>query len=115
MKVLRRLVAETAPPGTDQEIRKMMVELTVRRGVSPMVPESPIEGIRVMALFPRQWRRDFRHVDGDIVVRLEVYDASDAEIRRAVSAALTDPEIGQCQLVSCELQAGLGRKITVLS
>jgi hypothetical protein len=81
----------------------MLVELTIRRTTtSPASANSPIDGIRILALLPEKWHKDLRQVNGDLVIRIDTADDTTSdEIQAMVTAALDDPALGQWRLRSC--------------
>jgi adenylosuccinate synthase len=79
----------------------MLVQLTIRRATSMPMWESPLDGIRVLALLPRQWRKDLKKVNDGIVVQVQVHGVTPEEIHAEVTTALADSEIGPWELVAC--------------
>jgi hypothetical protein len=81
----------------------MLVELTLRRKPPRLTNNSPIDGIRILALLPREWLMDLRQATGDVVIRVYTEgSASSAEIRSEVARALTDPSVCHWHLVACD-------------
>ncbi|MCW2877909.1 MAG: hypothetical protein JWQ95_2009 [Sphaerisporangium sp.] len=80
----------------------MLVELTIRRTAGEPSPNSPVDGIRILALLPKQWRKDLRHVTGEIAIRVQTDEKiTDAQIRAEVTSILTNPEVSDWELVTC--------------
>ncbi|MEU8270548.1 hypothetical protein AB0B89_25745 [Sphaerisporangium sp. NPDC049002] len=81
----------------------MLVVLTLRRIIGKPSGEPPLDGERMLALLPRQWRKDFREGSGYIAIRIHTdEDITTAQIRAQVVAVLTNPEVTRWRLVSCE-------------
>jgi hypothetical protein len=69
----------------------------------PPPMNSPVDGIRILALLPRRWRKDLRQATGDIVIRVQTdEEITDAQIRDQVVDILTNPEISHWELVTCQ-------------
>jgi hypothetical protein len=84
----------------------MLVELRIRRTAGEALPNSPVDGIRILALLPRRWRKDLRQVTGDIAIRVHTDDhVTPAQIRAEVVAVLTNPEVSDWELVTCNALA----------
>ncbi|MET8144111.1 hypothetical protein ABZU32_27715 [Sphaerisporangium sp. NPDC005288] len=80
----------------------MLVELTIRRTAGDPLPNSPVDGIRILALLPRKWRKDLKNVTGDIAIRVQTdEETTDAQIRAEVTQILTNPEVSDWELVTC--------------
>ena len=80
----------------------MLVELTIRRTAGEPSPNSPVDGIRIIALLPSRWRKDLGNVVGDIAIRIQTDErVTGDQIREEVAAILTDPEAGDWELVRC--------------
>ncbi|MEV7969704.1 hypothetical protein AB0O34_27555 [Sphaerisporangium sp. NPDC088356] len=82
----------------------MLVELTMHRTTTSQASaNSPIDGIRILALLPEKWHKDLRQGNGDIIIRVDTADdTTSAQIQATVNAALTDPAISHWQLRACE-------------
>jgi hypothetical protein len=81
----------------------MLVELKMRRKSPWMTGNSPIDGIRILALLPGEWLKDLAHATGEIVIRIHAKDVtSSAEIRAEVVRILADPTVGHWEIVSCD-------------
>ncbi|GII80339.1 hypothetical protein Sru01_53210 [Sphaerisporangium rufum] len=85
----------------------MLVELTMCPTVEPGASAgSPVDGIRILALLPDQWRKDLRQANGEIVIRVETADGTTpAQIEATVTEALTDPAISHWRLRACQTLA----------
>ncbi|MFC4586744.1 hypothetical protein [Sphaerisporangium corydalis] len=84
----------------------MLVELTIRRAAGEPSPNSPVDGIRIMALLPARWRKDLKHVTGEIAIRVHTgEDETTAQIRAEVTAILTNPEVSDWELITCHTLA----------
>jgi hypothetical protein len=81
----------------------MLVELTMHRtNTSPPWANSPIDGIRILALLPEKWHKDLRQASGDIIIRVDTADdTTSAEIQAMVTAVLADPAISHWRLRAC--------------
>ncbi|MEU8268800.1 hypothetical protein AB0B89_16705 [Sphaerisporangium sp. NPDC049002] len=80
----------------------MLVELRIRRTAGEPSPNSPVDGIRILALLPKEWRKDLKNVTGDIAIRVHTdEEISSAQIRAEVTAILTNPEVSDWELVTC--------------
>ncbi|WP_214410616.1 hypothetical protein [Sphaerisporangium fuscum] len=80
----------------------MLVELTIRRTAGEPSPNSPVDGIRILALLPTQWRKDLKNVTGDIAIRIQTDEnITKDQIRAEVNAVLTNPEVSDWELVNC--------------
>lgn len=80
----------------------MLVQLTMRRAAGESFVNSPVDGIRILALLPRKWRKDLRQSAGDIVIRVQTdEDVTGAEISAEVTRILTNPEVSHWRLVTC--------------
>ncbi|MCW2880414.1 MAG: hypothetical protein JWQ95_4514 [Sphaerisporangium sp.] len=80
----------------------MLVELTMHTTPPHPSGNSPIDGIRILALLPEQWRKDLRQANGEIVIRVDTDDATtSAEIQETVIAALADTAINHWRLQTC--------------
>lgn len=81
----------------------MLVVLTLRHAPGRPQNESPIDGAELLALLPKQWRKNFREGTGFIAIRIETDEnITTAQIRAQVVSVLANPEITQWRLVSCE-------------
>ncbi|MEV7969831.1 hypothetical protein AB0O34_28200 [Sphaerisporangium sp. NPDC088356] len=81
----------------------MLVVLTMRRLKGEPSGEPPLDGERMLALLPRQWRKDFREGAGYIAIRIHTDEnITSAQIREQVVAILSNPEVTRWRLVSCE-------------
>ncbi len=81
----------------------MLVVLTMRRIKGKPSGEPPLDGERMLALLPRQWRKNYREGAGYIAIRIQADEnTTAAQIREQVVAILTNPEITRWRLVSCE-------------
>ncbi|MBB6472672.1 hypothetical protein [Sphaerisporangium rubeum] len=80
----------------------MLFELTLRRTVDGGGVQSPIDGIRILALLPPRWRKDLKQATGDIVIRVNTdEDLTNSEVRAKVINVLANPEVSHWRLVSC--------------
>ncbi|MDH2424473.1 hypothetical protein [Sphaerisporangium sp. TRM90804] len=80
----------------------MLFELTLRRSKGELSINSPVDGIRILALMPGRWRKDLRQSTGDIIIRVYTDDTvTNAQIRAEVRGILTNPEVSHWELVSC--------------
>ncbi|MBG0829076.1 hypothetical protein HS041_14990 [Planomonospora sp. ID67723] len=80
----------------------MLIQLTMRRTSGVPIPNSPIDGIRIMALLPSRWHKDLTQATGDIVIRVRTDDdTTSADVRAEVSEILTNPEVDHWELVVC--------------
>ncbi|GGL07253.1 hypothetical protein Sme01_11860 [Sphaerisporangium melleum] len=82
----------------------MLVELTMHRA-APTRPtaNSPIDGIRILALLPDEWRKDLRQANGGIVIRVDTEDDTTSDqIRATVAEVLKDPAISHWELSACQ-------------
>jgi hypothetical protein len=85
----------------------MLVELTMRRKSPCLSNNSPIDGIRILALLPKEWSKDLTQVDGDVIVRVHAEGiASGREIYSEAVRVLDDPAISHWSLVACVTCAG---------
>ncbi|GII89223.1 hypothetical protein Ssi03_72130 [Sphaerisporangium siamense] len=81
----------------------MLVELTMHSAGLGPAPNSPIDGIRILALLPEEWRKDLRQANGEIVIRVETGDdITSTEISARVKEALTDPTVSHWRLYACD-------------
>ncbi|MEU8271210.1 hypothetical protein AB0B89_29135 [Sphaerisporangium sp. NPDC049002] len=81
--------------------------MTMRRAGGNTAPNSPVDGIRILALLPRHWHKDLRHVLGHIAIRVHIdEDTTDTRIRAQVAAILTHPEAGDWELATLHTLAG---------
>jgi hypothetical protein len=80
----------------------MLVELTIRRVPPGRQAGSPIDGIRVLAVLPGQWRKKLQRADTDIVIRVLAAGPTSAEICAEACSAITGSEAGPWELVSCQ-------------
>ncbi|MEU9886216.1 hypothetical protein [Sphaerisporangium sp. NPDC051011] len=81
----------------------MLVVLTMRRAAGRPSEVSAVDGIRILALLPRQWRKDLTQAAGYIAIRIQTdEDVTAAQIRAQVTAILANPELGPWELLSCE-------------
>lgn len=86
----------------------MLVELTMRRK-PPRLDNSPLDGIRILALLPKEWIKDLKQAAGDIVIRVYAGDGTtSAQVRAAADQALADPSVSHWELVSCGTPSGGG-------
>ncbi|WP_248966398.1 hypothetical protein [Sphaerisporangium perillae] len=85
----------------------MLVELTMHRtATSQPSANSPIDGIRILALLPEQWRKDLRQANGELVIRIDTADDTTSDqIQAAVAEALNDPAISHWELRTCQTLA----------
>lgn len=82
----------------------MLVELTMRRTAGEPAGDSPVDGIRILALLPERWRKDLRQATGDVVIRVHTdEDVTGAQIRAEAVEALTDPAISHWELADCHV------------
>ncbi|WP_239137004.1 hypothetical protein [Sphaerisporangium rufum] len=66
-----------------------------------------MDGIRILAMLPRQWRKDLKNVTGDIAIRVNAgAGVTSAQIRDQVTAILAGPEVSDWELVTCRTLAG---------
>jgi hypothetical protein len=81
----------------------MLFELTLRQTATRQsTGNSPVDGIRILALLPGRWRKDLRQATGDIVIRVYTDDTvTNAQISAEVRAILTNPEVSHWELVTC--------------
>ncbi|WP_198166951.1 hypothetical protein [Microbispora sp. ATCC PTA-5024] len=85
----------------------MLVQLTMRRTAGHAPPNSPIDGIRIMALLPRRWRADLTQATGDIIIRVQTdEDVTGAEIGAEMAEILTNPEVSHWRLAACRTLSG---------
>ncbi|MEO3813659.1 hypothetical protein ABGB17_32080 [Sphaerisporangium sp. B11E5] len=91
----------------------MLFELTLRRTEVGATVQSPIDGIRILALLPPRWRKDLKQATGDIVIRVHTdEDLTSAEVRAEVAAVLANPEVSHWRLVTCHtLSVGRGPRL----
>jgi hypothetical protein len=81
----------------------MLVVLTMRRVERQPSDDSPVDGVRMLALLPRQWHKEFKQAAGYIAIRIRAdEETSTAQIRAQVVAILTNPEVSRWRLVSFE-------------
>ncbi|MEU9889408.1 hypothetical protein AB0M95_03360 [Sphaerisporangium sp. NPDC051017] len=81
----------------------MLVELTMHSAGLGPPPNAPIDGIRILALLPGEWRKDLRQANGEIVIRVETGDdITRAQIHAMVTEALSDPSVSHWRLHACE-------------
>ncbi|MFF5207105.1 hypothetical protein [Streptosporangium sp. NPDC000396] len=84
----------------------MLVELMMRRATGERAGNSPVDGIRILALLPRRWRKDLRQATGEIVIRVHTDECmTNAQIRAEVTEILTDPAVNDWELVTCHTLA----------
>lgn len=84
----------------------MLVELTMRRVPGGIPINSPVDGIRIMALLPRGWEKDLRQSIGEIVIRVNTdEELTDVDIRARVAEILTNPEVSGWRVVACHTLA----------
>lgn len=82
----------------------MLVELRMRRRPPRISGDSPIDGIRILALLPEKWHKDLRQATGDVIIRVHADDyASSEDIRAEVTARLTDPAVSNWEVVTCDI------------
>ncbi|MET8160428.1 hypothetical protein ABZT47_29055 [Sphaerisporangium sp. NPDC005289] len=81
----------------------MLVELTMHRAAtSQPSANSPIDGIRILALLPDKWRKDLRQANGEIVIRVDTADDTTSDqIQATVAQVLNDPAISHWELRTC--------------
>ncbi|WP_207621003.1 hypothetical protein [Streptosporangium minutum] len=80
----------------------MLVELTMRRTGGEPSGNSPIDGIRILALLPEKWRKDLKQATGEIVIRVQTdEDITSEQICVRVVAILTDPTVSHWKLATC--------------
>ncbi|HEX4817135.1 MAG TPA: hypothetical protein VFV66_30710 [Nonomuraea sp.] len=80
----------------------MLIQLTMRRVGGLPIPGSPIDGIRILALLPRNWAKDLSQATGDIVIRVRPDEpTTSAQVRDRVAEILTNPEVSHWELVTC--------------
>ncbi|MCW2882344.1 MAG: hypothetical protein JWQ95_6444 [Sphaerisporangium sp.] len=81
----------------------MLVELTMHRTTtSQPSANSPIDGIRILALLPEEWRKDLKRANKDIVIRVDTADdTTSAQIEATVTEVLSDPAISHWELRAC--------------
>jgi hypothetical protein len=85
----------------------MLIELRIRRAAGEPLPNSPVDGIRILALLPKQWRKDLRNVTGDIAIRVHTdEETTNAQVRAEVTEILTNPEVSDWELVTCKTLPG---------
>ncbi|MEO3867476.1 hypothetical protein ABGB18_01455 [Nonomuraea sp. B12E4] len=77
----------------------MGLELTIRRNDGTGIPNSPIDGIRVLAALPGHWRTYLRQAIGDIIVHVHA-DRSE-HIDNEVQELFADPANQEWVLVAC--------------
>ncbi|MEN3539909.1 hypothetical protein AAH991_32700 [Microbispora sp. ZYX-F-249] len=87
----------------------MLYQLTMRRSAPWSAPTSPVDGIRVLALLPRQWQKDLSQVAGEIVIRIRAgEETTSEEVHAEVERALASSELSHLELVACRpVAAGL--------
>ena len=84
----------------------MLFELTMRRRLPKMPGNSPIDGIRILALLPTEWNKDLKQATGDVVIRVRVEDGTSREdLRTRVAQILTDPAVSHWEVVSADVLA----------
>ncbi|MDX6741603.1 hypothetical protein [Actinocorallia sp. A-T 12471] len=72
----------------------MFMEVTLRR-VPPDPNNSPVDGIRILAMLPRHWRTGLRRESGDVIIEVRLDASATARaIRREISRAIADPSVG---------------------
>lgn len=82
----------------------MLVQLRMHRttGLSPV--NSPVDGIRILALLPSKWRKDLNQSTGQIVIRVQTNEEiTEADISAEVTRILANPEVSHWRLVSCRI------------
>ncbi|RCG24020.1 hypothetical protein DQ384_33760 [Sphaerisporangium album] len=80
----------------------MLVEVTMHSAGLGPAANSPIDGIRILALLPEQWRKDLRQANGEIVIRVETDDdITSAQVHAMVTEALSDPAVSHWRLRAC--------------
>ncbi|SDI19305.1 hypothetical protein [Nonomuraea jiangxiensis] len=77
----------------------MVLELTVRRNDGTGIPNSPIDGIRVLAALPRHWQTYLRQAGGDIVVHVHTDESE--RVGDEVRKLFAGPENDEWVLVAC--------------
>ncbi|MCG5216075.1 hypothetical protein [Streptosporangium sp. KLBMP 9127] len=81
----------------------MLIQLTMRRIDGLPIPNSPVDGIRILALLPSRWHKDVSQATGDIVIRVRTdEDTTSAQVRAEVTEILTAPEVDHWELVTCQ-------------
>lgn len=79
----------------------------------PKLDNSPIDGIRILALLPGEWIKDLKQTAGDIVIRVYAGDdTTSAQVRAEAARALTDPSVSHWELVACGTPPGGGLRAT---
>ena len=80
----------------------MLYQLTMRRSALGPATGSPVDGIRVLALLPRQWQKDLSQASGEIVIRIRPGEKTTSEeIHAEVTRALASSEVSHLELVAC--------------
>ncbi|MFC0865701.1 hypothetical protein ACFHYQ_25725 [Sphaerimonospora cavernae] len=80
----------------------MLVELTMRRAAGETPTDSPVDGVRIMALLPRRWHKDLLRARGEIIIRVHSdEETSEADIRARVTEILNSPEVSGWRLATC--------------
>ncbi|MFC4590511.1 hypothetical protein [Sphaerisporangium corydalis] len=81
----------------------MLVELTMHTTPSHPSADSPIDGIRILALLPEQWRKDLSQANGEIIIRVDTQDDTTGEqVEETITAVLDDPAISHWSLRACQ-------------
>ena len=63
-----------------------------------------------MALLPQHWRKDLSRATGDVMIRIDVNDGTTTEqIRAEAAQVLTDPAVGNWEIVACDTLANSNR------
>lgn len=82
----------------------MLFELTMRRRPPSVPANSPVDGIRILALLPDEWRKDLKQATGDVVIRVHVNDGTtNEEVRSKVAEILADPAVSHWEMVSSDI------------
>ncbi|MDP9866431.1 MULTISPECIES: hypothetical protein [Streptosporangium] len=82
----------------------MLVELTMRRSGGDPSNNSPVDGIRILALLPEKWRKDLRQATGEIVIRIHTDEETTSEqICAKVIEILADPAVNHWKLATCHI------------
>jgi hypothetical protein len=79
----------------------------MRQAAGERPVNSPVDGIRIMALLPQEWRKDLRNATGDVIIRVHTEEeTTDVAIGAQVSRILAGSEVAHWELVACQVLAG---------
>jgi hypothetical protein len=85
----------------------LLVELTINPTGPRQASNSPVDGIRILALLPQTWHKELARTSGEIVIRVDTADdTTPDQVHDTVAAALTDPALRHWRLDACRPVTG---------